>query len=391
MLASKTARGLRSLARQTVPGSCQGVWDRARALVCLREPHKRPLRHQQQCRSYHDPSKEHIVIALGGNALLQRKEKMTMENQRNNIRDGIRSLAPIVQNNTVTLVHGDGPQVGLLVLEGAEYEKQTGLEQMRLDVLDAETEGMIGYMIEQELHPYLDSDRPLATLLTQIVVDPTDPAFENPTKFIGPVYSKDEADALGLPVRRDGEHWRRVVASPLPVRLLHNQLQAIRALVREDCVVICAGGGGIPITEDPETGQLLGIEAVIDKDRAACLVGTSLKATGLLILTDVRGVAVGYGSNDEKWIKQASPNKLKSLMQDFPAGSMGPKVESAIEFVQQTNGWAAIGSLKEAGKILSREAGTWIEDHPDWKEYIEFYDAPSKSSSPDGKPSAPEA
>jgi carbamate kinase len=313
MLASKTARGLRSFARQTAPGSCQGAWESASPFLRFGEVRKPPDGDQQQCRCYHDPSKEHIVIALGGNALLRRKERMTMENQRLNIREGIRSLAPIVQNNTVTLVHGNGPQVGLLVLEGAEYEKQTGLEQMRLDVLDAETEGMIGYMIEQELHPYLDADRPLATLLTQIVVDPTDPAFQNPTKFIGPVYSKEESDALSLPVRRDGEHWRRVVASPLPVRLLRNQLHSIRALVQEDCVVICAGGGGIPITEDPETGHLTGIEAVIDKDRAACLVGTSLKATGLLILTDVPGVAVGYGSKDEKWIKQVSPNKLKSL------------------------------------------------------------------------------
>jgi hypothetical protein len=202
MLASKIARGLQSLARKTAPGSCQVFFQRACPLVCLCEGRVRPKGGQQHCRSYHDPSKEHIVIALGGNALLKRKEKMTMENQRNNIREGIRSLAPIVQNNTVTLIHGNGPQVGLLVLEGAEYEKQTGLEQMRLDVLDAETEGMIGYMIEQELHPYLDADRPMATLLTQIVVDPTDPAFQNPTKFIGPVYSKEEANALGLPVRR---------------------------------------------------------------------------------------------------------------------------------------------------------------------------------------------
>jgi carbamate kinase len=300
----------------------------------------------------------------------------------------MRSLAPIVRNNTVTIVHGNGPQVGLLVLEGAVYEMETGLEQMRLDVLDAETEGMIGYMIEQELHPLIPHDRSMATVLTQIVVDKSDPAFQNPTKFIGPVYSKEEADALGLPVRRDGEHWRRVVPSPLPVRMLSNQLRAIQSLTRDDCVVICAGGGGIPVVEDPATGQLSGIEAVIDKDRAACLVGASLRATGLLILTDVQGVAVNFGSHEEKWIKQASPGKLENMMESFPPGSMGPKVESAIEFVKQTNGWAAIGSLKEADRILGREAGTWIEDHPDWKDYIEFYDEPSKKNPASGTPLA---
>ena len=267
-------------------------------------------------------------------------------------------------------------QVGLLVLEGSAYEKETGLEQMQLDVLDAETEGMIGYLLEQEMQPLLPPDRGMATILSQILVDPTDPAFQNPTKFIGPVLSKEEAEKLTVPYKPDGEYYRRVVPSPLPMKMLDNQLKAVKLLTKEGCIVICAGGGGIPCMEDPTTGELKGIEAVIDKDRAACMMGLDLKADGLLILTDVQGVALDFQTGSPRWIKAVSPGMLKSLMDQFPAGSMGPKVESAIDFVEKSigEGWAAIGSLKEAEKIMAGEAGTIIQDR-DGEDFIEFYDS----------------
>jgi carbamate kinase len=318
---------------------------------------------------------QHLVLALGGNALLKRKQPMTIDNQRMNIREGLKSLKGILQKNAVTMVHGNGPQVGLLVLEGAAYEKESGLEQMTLDVLDAETEGMIGYLLEQEMLPFLPPDRGMATILSQILVDPKDPAFQNPTKFIGPVLTKGEAEKLSVPYKQDGEHYRRVVPSPLPVKMLDNQLKAVKLLSEQGCIVICAGGGGIPCVQDEETGQLRGIEAVIDKDRAACKVGLDLKADGLLILTDVSAVALDFQSDHPKWIKAVSPRMLKSLADHFPAGSMGPKVESVIDFVESSGGqgWAAIGSLKEADKVMAGEAGTLIQDR-DGADFIEFYD-----------------
>jgi carbamate kinase len=269
-----------------------------------------------------------IVIALGGNALLKRGEKMTMENQRQNIAEGVRSLAPILlsenderKHRPAVIVHGNGPQVGLLMLESAAYEKSTGLPQISLDVLDAETEGMVGYLIEQELHSHLSkgSARGMVTVLSQIVCDPSDPAFANPTKFVGPVYTKGEGEKLGLPVKPDGNkgQYRRVVPSPRPVKMIDSQLSAVRTLIENDCIVICAGGGGIPVVEDSEKkGCYRGIEAVIDKDRAAAMVGAELGASALLILTDVSAVCVDFGKPSERRIKRASPGILKKLMID---------------------------------------------------------------------------
>ncbi|KAG7338910.1 aspartate/glutamate/uridylate kinase [Nitzschia inconspicua] len=335
-----------------------------------------------------------IVIALGGNALLKRGERMTMENQRRNIAEGMEVLAPMLQKQPTTMtspdqpspptiiVHGNGPQVGLLMLESASYEKATGLPQMSLDVLDAETEGMIGYLIEQELQRHLvradennsgGTKRGMVTVLSQIVCDPNDPAFDNPTKFVGPVYTKEESQKLGLPVKPDGNkgQYRRVVPSPRPVKLIDPQLHAIRTLVRNDCIVICAGGGGIPVVEDPEhVGRYKGIEAVIDKDRAAAMVGNELDAQGLLILTDVSAVAVNYGTKHEQRIKRVTPNALKVLMEEghFPPGSMGPKVESVIDFLSghahsndsAIRRWAVIGALKEVDQIMAGLCGTII-------------------------------
>ena len=272
----------------------------------------------------------------------------------------------------------------MLVLEGAAYEKESGLEQMQLDVLDAETEGMIGYLLEQEIQPLLPLNRGMATILSQILVDPNDSAFQNPTKFIGPVLSKEEAEKLTVPYKSDGEYYRRVVPSPLPMKMLDNQLKAVQLLTKEGCIVICAGGGGIPCIKDPQTGRLQGIEAVIDKDRAACMMGLDLKADGLLILTDVQGVALDFQSDNPRWIKAVSPGMLTKLADQFPAGSMGPKVESVIEFVEKSNGngWAAIGSLKEADKIMEGKAGTIIQNRDNGKDFIEFYGSSLESELP---------
>jgi carbamate kinase len=317
--------------------------------------------------------KQHIVVALGGNALLKRGEKLNVQNQRKNIADGISSLSSVLKNNKITFVHGNGPQVGLLALQGAAYQHQSGTEAMELDVLDAETEGMIGYLLEQEINHALGDEakkRGVVTLLSQIIVDPKDKAFDNPTKFIGPVYSKEDALKLGKPVKPDGKFYRQVVPSPMPVRLIDEQLTAVKLLTDHNVILICAGGGGIPVVL--ENNRLKGIEAVIDKDRAACMMGKTLGADGLMILTDVTSVAVNLGKPDEKWIKSASPQQMLALADsNFPDGSMGPKVSSAVDFVQN-GGWSMIGSLKDASKMLEKEAGTTVtnefgEDH------LEFY------------------
>lgn len=309
---------------------------------------------------------------------MQRGEKMTMENQRKNIRCGMASLQNIVNENTITLVHGNGPQVGLLLLESAAYEKQTGLSQMSLDVLDAETEGMIGYMIEQELHSLVNEDRGMVTVLSQIVVDPEDPSFQNPTKFVGPVYTEEEANKLGLSVKPDGEFFRRVVPSPRPVKLVEHQMHVLRQLIAMDTIVIRGGGGGIPIVVDPKTHKYHGIEAVIDKDRSAAMLGRDLGAKGLLVLTDVPAVATDYGTPNQRLIRSATPTALQDLMKHFPDGSMGPKIEAAIDFVTATKGWASIGALNEADKIIARKAGTSIFNAIDGnKDTLLYYDKES--------------
>jgi carbamate kinase len=318
-------------------------------------------------------SRPHIIVAIGGNALLKRGERLTQENQQSNASQGMKGLSQVVKDYSVTLVHGNGPQVGLLALEGDAYWRQTGNKPMNFDVLDAETEGMIGYLLEKEIQSYLPDGIGSATMLSQIVVDAKDPAFQDPSKYIGPMLTEEEAKATGLPCKQDGNtYWRRVVPSPLPLKLLDSQMTALRILKRHGCFVVCAGGGGIPViveTNDNGRYTIKGVEAVIDKDRAACMLGVNLHAHGLLILTDVQGVAINFGTPSQKWIKAASPQALRSF--NFPAGSMGPKVESAIEFVEKTGGWSAIGSLSETAAILRGEAGTRVDCGP--PDFIEYY------------------
>jgi len=295
-------------------------------------------------------------VALGGNALLRRGEPLTADNQRHNIRIAAEALAPIAREHELVITHGNGPQVGLLALQSAAYKPE---ESYPLDILGAESEGMIGYLIEQELSNLLPEDKRCATLLTQIEVDPKDPAFKQPTKPIGPVYSKAEALRLarerGWSVAPDGMNYRRVVASPRPKRIC--ELSVIESLISQGVTVICAGGGGIPVIAR-EDGSLVGVEAVIDKDRASALLARELKADVLLMLTDVDAVYRDWGTNTAKAIQRISPWALARL--SFAAGSMAPKVEAACDFVERTGRTAGIGQLKDAGAILKGKAGTVI-------------------------------
>ena len=298
-----------------------------------------------------------IVVALGGNALLRRGEEMTAENQRANVRIAAEALAVIATGNELIVSHGNGPQVGLLALQAGAYKE---VEPYPLDVLGAQTEGMIGYMIEQEMGNLLPYEQPFATILTMVEVDPKDPAFGNPTKPIGPVYSKQDAKRLarkhGWTVKPDGDYWRRVVPSPLPQHIF--QLRPIRWLIEKGTIVICAGGGGIP-TMYGEDRTLQGAEVVIDKDFASALLAKELDADLYIMATDVDAVYADWGQPDAKPIRQATYKDLKSG--DFAAGSMGPKVIAACWFAEVTGRRAAIGALSDLARIVQGEAGTNID------------------------------
>ena len=299
-----------------------------------------------------------IVVALGGNALLRRGEPMTAEAQRDNVRHAAPMLASVAQRHQLVLTHGNGPQVGLLALQGAAY---TGAEPFPLDVLGAQTEGMIGYVIEQELGNVLPMEVPLATVLTMIEVDPSDPAFANPSKPVGPVYDRSQADQLaaekGWAVKPDGAYWRRVVASPEPRRIF--EIRPIRWLIDRNVVVICAGGGGVPTMYQPNGHRtLVGVEAVIDKDLAGELLAREVEADLYVMATDVDGVYRDWGTAGQQPITQATPGELRDA--SFAAGSMGPKVNAAIRFVERTGNRAAIGSLEQIEAIVDGNAGTQV-------------------------------
>ncbi len=296
-----------------------------------------------------------VVAALGGNALLLRGQAADAGTQRANVGTAVRSLAELAREHDVVITHGNGPQVGLLALQGEAYR---GVEPYPLDVLGAESEGMIGYMLDQELVNVLGG-RDVATLLTQVIVDADDPAFARPEKLIGPVYERADAQRLaaerGWTVAPDGDFWRRVVASPEPRSIL--ELQTIRLLVGAGVLVVCAGGGGIPVVVTRD-GRLRGVEAVVDKDRAAALLATGLGADALLMLTDVSAVQLGYGTAGARPLHDVGAEELRGHA--FAAGSMGPKVEAACRFAEETGGLAAIGSLADAAAILRGERGTRV-------------------------------
>lgn len=298
-----------------------------------------------------------VVVALGGNALLRRGEPMSPATQRSNVHLAAASLAELSRaGHQLIVTHGNGPQVGLLALQAAAQKPD---EAFPLDILGAETEGMIGYLIEQELENALPPGARVATLLTQVEVDPTDPAFGSPAKPVGPVYERGEAEALaavrGWSVAPDGSKYRRVVPSPAPRHI--PDVGIIRMLVDQNVVVICAGGGGIPVVRRPD-GSLVGVQAVIDKDHTAGLLAREIGADALLLLTDVDAVYADWGGPAETRINHVTAAELR--LQKFPPGSMGPKVEAAAEFVDRTGGIAGIGTLDRALAILEGRSGTQI-------------------------------
>jgi carbamate kinase len=296
-----------------------------------------------------------IVIALGGNALLRRGDPMTTEVQRRNIMIAARAIAPLAAEHSIVIVHGNGPQVGLLSLQAESY---ADAEPYPLDVLDAGTQGMIGYLIQQELRSFLPRQQQVATLLTMIAVDPADPAFSHPSKFVGPVYSKEAGDKLaaskGWAFRPDGSAWRRVVPSPEPREIL--EIEPITWLLDRGAVVICAGGGGIPIMYPSGPGDLVGVEGVVDKDLASELLAEDVSADLFLMATDVDGVYLDWGTPEQRRLDRVTPEELAS--HQFAAGSMGPKVEAAARYVAKTGNRAAIGSLGDITGIVAGTAGT---------------------------------
>ena len=300
-----------------------------------------------------------VVVALGGNALLRRGQPMTVENQRANVQVACDHLAPIAEQHELIISHGNGPQIGLLALEEAAY---TEVPDSPLDVLGAETQGMIGYLVEQELGNRLPFDKPLASLLTMIEVDPDDPAFADPSKPIGPVYDKSEADKLaserGWTFKADGDSMRRVVPSPVPRRIFEHR--PIRWLLDQGCVVICAGGGGIPVAYRPGR-ELVGVEAVIDKDRASALLARDIEAGMLIMATDAQAVFVGFGTPQQRAIMTADPDVLLTEYEaEYAAGSMLPKVIAACDFAKATGKPAMIGALADIDAMLAGTAGTRV-------------------------------
>jgi carbamate kinase len=296
-----------------------------------------------------------IVVALGGNALLRRGQPMTAENQRANVRVAAEALAPLAERHELVISHGNGPQVGLLALQGAAYEE---VETYPLDVLGAQTEGMIGYLIEQELGNLLPFEKPLATILTMVEVVTDDPAFDDPTKFIGPVYPEAEAERLasekGWAIKPDGDRWRRVVASPDPKRIF--EIRPVRWLLEHGSVVICTGGGGIPTMYEPGTRTLVGAEVVVDKDRASALLARELEADVFVMATDVDAVYSDWGTPSQRAIGTVTASEMAGS--SFAAGSMGPKVEAAVDFVERTGNRAAIGTLADVGELVAGTKGT---------------------------------
>jgi carbamate kinase len=300
-----------------------------------------------------------IVVALGGNALLRRGELMSAENQRANVVTACAHLAPVALRHELVISHGNGPQIGLLALEGAAYED---VPTYPLDVLGAETQGMLGYLIEQEMGNRLPAHRRPATLLTMVEVDPNDQAFEAPSKPIGPLYDVAEAAALererGWMFRPDGSKLRRVVPSPAPTRII--EVRQIHELLVAGSVVICAGGGGIPVARD-SANRLYGVEAVIDKDLASGLLARGLSADVFVMATDTAAAYLGFGTDQQQAISAAHPDAILAEHQsEFAPGSMLPKVSAACEFARSSGHPAVIGQLADIERLVDGTAGTLI-------------------------------
>ncbi len=301
-----------------------------------------------------------LVVAFGGNALLQRGEAPVADVQQNHVHRAASSLVPVAESHDLVVTHGNGPQVGLLAQESAADSSLPG--PYPFDALGAQTQGMIGYWLVQAFESTLPG-RQVAGLICQTLVDAEDPAFHDPTKFVGPAYDEARSTALqaahGWQFQQDGTAWRRVVASPEPLELL--ELSSIRHLLAQGALVVCAGGGGIPVYRKRD-GSLRGAEAVVDKDLTSALLARELGAEALLILTDVEGVQLGFGTTEARTIRHTTPDELRT--HDFAAGSMAPKVAAACRFVEATGRPAMIGRMEDVVGLLDGTRGTRIEQVP---------------------------
>lgn len=328
-----------------------------------------------------------IVVALGGNALLGRREAPDVAIEAARATKVAVELAELAQKHQLVITHGNGPQVGTLAVESVS--DSTLAKPYPLDVLVAETQGMIGYWLVQALENQLGLDRRVAGVISQVVVHRDDPAFADPTKFVGAVYTARQAAHIAhehdWTVRRDGDGWRRVVASPQPQAILEEPL--IRLLLDQNATVVCMGGGGIPVAF-ADKGEIAGVEAVVDKDLTAALLAERVRAHVLLILTDVPAVELDYGMPKARAIADVTPIKLRA--HHFATGSMGPKVEAAARFVERTNGTAAIGALDQVSQILQGRAGTIVRpDGEDIPSSIPLRDHADHSLGPDWAVTAP--
>lgn len=296
------------------------------------------------------------VVALGGNALLERHDRPDAAIQRRHIQRAATALAPLAAEGNLLVCHGNGPQIGLLAMESQDDPALS--RAYPLDALGAQTQGMIGYWLAQELRN-AGLERPVVAVVTQTVVDAADPAFAAPSKFIGRVYSKGDAERLadrhGWQIRADGSDWRRVVPSPQPLGIIEQE--SVQHLLDTGAVVICAGGGGAPVTRDGR-GHLTGVKAVVDKDYTSARIALDLAADRLLLLTDVAAVMRDFGTPDARPIDRIAVDQLADL--HLPDGSMGPKVAACARFTSATGRPSAIGALTDAAAVLRGEAGTTI-------------------------------
>jgi len=308
-----------------------------------------------------------VVIALGGNAILQRGQRGTYEEQMENVKKTAKQIADIIERGyQVVITHGNGPQVGALLLHMDAGQQVYGIPAQPMDVAGAMTQGQIGYMIQQALINELRErgiDKPVATIVTQTLVDKNDPAFQNPSKPVGPFYDEETAKKLAkekgwVVVEDSGRGWRRVVPSPDPKR--HIEAPVIQELVERDFIVIASGGGGVPVVE--ENGKLRGVEAVIDKDLAGERLAEEVKADIFMILTDVNGAAINFGKPDERWLGKVTVEELKKYYEEghFKKGSMGPKVLAVIRFVEWGGERGIIAHLERAVEALEGRTGTQV-------------------------------
>ena len=298
-----------------------------------------------------------LLVALGGNALIRKGQEGTIEEQFENLKRPIRQIARLASDYRVVITHGNGPQVGSLLLQ---QEGCRDVPRLPLEILVAQTEGQIGYMIDSSLDEALMEMgtvyRPLVTLITYVVVSSDDPAFKEPAKPIGPVFSREAARELPYPTRKTAKGYRRVVASPRPVSIIEKR--EIRKLIQMDFIVICCGGGGIPVIR--EGRRFSGVDAVIDKDLASVKLAQEIEADLFLIATDELGVFLDYGTQDQRMLARLTPGQAEEYLAagHFPAGSMKPKVEAAADFVQHTGKRAVITSVNHIEGAVKGGKGT---------------------------------